>query len=59
MAMAYPNWMMVCWLWFVFEFWKAGESIARQVERSSDRQVALNCHCEGHFVFFLQINKFV
>ena len=45
--------------WFVFEFWKAGGSIARQVERSSDRQVALNCHCEGHFVFFLQINKFV
>jgi len=33
-------------------------SIARQtrrVEQSSDRQVALNCHCEGHFVF-LQIN---
>jgi len=30
-------------------------SIARQtrrVEQSSDRQVALNCHCEGHFVFF-------
>ena len=34
-------------------------SIARQtrrVEQSSDRQVALNCHCEGHFVF-LQINN--
>ena len=52
MATAYPNWMFFL-SWFVFEFWKAGGFIARQVERSSDRQVALNCHCEGHFVFFL------
>ena len=52
MATAYPN-CMIFLSGFVFEFWKAGGPIATQSERSSDRQVVLNCLCEGHFVFFL------